>query len=149
MPLNVAALNNGLASCFADPAPDAGGCGQQWADAVKAYAAAIVPPVPAPALDAAAAALAGALGGAFSTPSAIGGMESAFATFGAAIAVGMAPLFTGVPPSGQVGFAAQFGGAPPATHGEAASAIAGRIDAWMKTGSATLVAPPNTVTPWN
>jgi hypothetical protein len=60
----------------------------------------------------------------------------------------MAPLFTGAPPAGQVGFAPQFGGAPPQTHGEAAGAIAGRIDAWMKTGSATLVAPPNTVTPW-
>ena len=149
MPLNVAALSNGLASCFASPAADAAGCGQQWADAVKDYAVGIVPPVPAPALEAAATALAGALGGAFSNPSAIPAMEQGFAAFGAAMALGMAPAFAGVPPAGPVGFAAQFGGSPPQTHGEAAGAIAGRIQAWMQTGSATLVAPPNTVTPWS
>lgn len=149
MPLNLPALSNGLASCFSAPAADAAGCGQQWADAVKEYAAGIVPPVPMPALEAAAAALAGALGGAFSNPSAIAGMESAFSAFGASVALGMAPTFAGVPPAGPVGFAAQFGGAAPETHNEAASAIASRIDTWMKTGSATLVAPPNTVTPWS
>lgn len=148
MPLNQAALSNGLASCFAAPAADAGGCGQQWADAVKAYAAGIVPPVPTPALEGAASALAGALGGAFSNPSAIAGMESAFAAFGAALAAGMLPAWASTPPAGQVGFAAQFGGAPPGTHGEAAGAIAGRIHAWMVTGSATLVAPPNTPVTW-
>lgn len=148
MPLNLAALSNGLASCFADPPGDAAGCGQQWADAVKNYAAGIVPPVPAPALEAAAGVLAGALGSAFATPAAIPAMELAFTAFGATVALGMAPAFAGVPPAGPVGFAAQFAGAAPETHGEAASAIAGRIDAWMKTGSATLVAPPNTVSPW-
>lgn len=147
MPLVVSVLSNALASNFAAPAADAGGCGQQWADAVKAYAAGLVPP--STALDAAAATLAGALGGAFASPSAIGGMESAFAAFGATLAAGMAPTFTGVPPSGPVGFADQFGGPAPETHGAAAGAIAGRIDAWMKTGSATLVAPPNTTTPWS
>lgn len=147
MPLDISVLSNELASNFAAPAADAGGCGQQWADAVKAYASGLVPP--STALDAAAAALAGALGGAFASPSAIGGMESAFAAFGASVALGMAPTFTGVPPAGPVGFAAQFGGAAPPTHGAAAGAIAGRIDAWFKTGSAVLVAPPNTTTPWS
>lgn len=147
MPLVVSVLSNRLASNFAAPAAEAGGCGQQWADAVKAYAAAIVPPVTAPALESAAAALAGALGGAFASPSAIGGMESAFAAFGAALALGMAPTFTGVPPAGAVGFASQFGGAAPETHGAAAGAIAGRIDAWLRTGTATLTASPNTPVP--
>lgn len=146
MPLVISVLSNALASNFASPAGDAAGCGQQWADAVKAYAAGIVPP--STTLNAAASALAGALGSAFASPSAIGGMESAFAAFGASLALGMAPTFTGVPPAGPVGFASQFGGPAPTTHAAAASAIAGRIDAWMKTGSAALVAPPNTVTPW-
>jgi hypothetical protein len=64
------------------------------------------------------------------------------------VALGIAPAFAGVPPAGPVGFAAQFGGAAPETHAAAGGAIAGRIDAWMKTGSATLVAPPNTPTTW-
>lgn len=149
MPLNLPALSNGLASCFSAPAADAAGCGQQWADAVKEYAAGIVPPVPTPALEGAASALASALGGAFSNPSAIAGMESAFAAFGASVALGMAPTFAGVPPAGPVGFADQFAGAAPETHGEAASAIAERIDVWMKSGTATLVAPPNTPVTWN
>jgi hypothetical protein len=149
MPLVLSVLSGQLATNFAAPAADAAGCGQQWAEAVKAYASAIVPPVPPPALESAVAALAGALGGAFASPSATGGMESGFAAFGAALAAGMAPAFTGVPPAGLVGFAAQFGGAAPATHGEAAGAIAGRIDAWLKTGTATLVAPPFTTTPWS
>jgi len=147
MPLVVSVLSSKLASNFAAPAADAAGCGQQWADAVKAYAASIVPPVLTPALESAASALAGALGGAFASPSAIGGMESAFAAFGAALAAGMAPTFAGVPPAGPVGFASQFGGSAPETHGAAASAIAGRIDVWLRTGSATIVAPPNTPVP--
>jgi hypothetical protein len=146
MPLALPALSNGLASCFASPAEDAAGCGQQWADAVKAYAAAVVPP--STTVEAAAATLAGALGAAFATPAAIPAMESAFAAFGASVALGMAPAFAGVPPAGPVGFAAQFAGAAPETHGEAASAIAGRIDVWMKSGTATLVAPPNTPVTW-
>lgn len=147
MALNLAALTDGLASTFANPPADAAGCAQGWADAVKAYAAGVVPP--SLAVDAAAASLAGALAGAFGSPSAIGGMESAFAAFATTVASGMAPTFAGVPPAAPVGFAAQFGGPAPETHSEAASAIAGRIDAWMKTGTATLVAPPNTPTIWS
>jgi hypothetical protein len=146
MPLNPSALSNGLESCFANPAPDAGGCGQQWANAMQSYAAALVPP--STTIAAAATTLAGALGAAFATPAAIGAMESAFSAFGATVALGQAPLFAGVPPSGPVGFAAQFGGPAPETHGEAASAIARRIDTWMRTGVGNLVAPPNTPTPW-
>lgn len=147
MPLVVSTLSSALASNFAAPAADAAGCGQQWADAVQAYAAAVVPP--STTVAAAAATLAGALGSAFASPSAIGPMETAFAAFGATVASGMAPAFTGVPPAGPVGFASVFGGALPETHGEAASNVASAIDAWMKSGSATLVAPPNTTAPWS
>lgn len=145
--LNIALLEQGLTDAFANPPASASGCGEAWANAVKAYCSAVVPPVLTPAIESAASALAGALGGAFSSPSAIGSMESAFAAFGAALALGMAPTFAGVPPAGPVGFASQFGGPAPTTHGAAASAIAGRIDSWMRTGSATLVAPPNTPIP--
>lgn len=147
MPLDSSLLANKLAALFADPPPDAGACGQAWGDAMKDYAAGLVPP--STAVAAAAGTLGGALGAAFATPSAIGGMEAAFAAFGATVALGQAPLYTGAPPADPVGFAAQFGGPAPETHGAAASAIAGRIHTWMATGSATLVALPNTVLPWS
>jgi hypothetical protein len=147
MALDVSTLANQLASNFAAPAADAAGCGQQWADAVEAYASAVVPP--SLSVSAAAATLASSLASAFSAPSAIPGMESAFTAFGSAVASGMAPTFTGTPPGGPVGFASIFGSALPETHGEAASNIASAIHAWMLTGTATLVAPPNTVTPWS
>jgi hypothetical protein len=147
MPLDVSALSSGLAECFAHPAADAAGCAGQWADAAQAYASGIVPP--STTVNAAAEALEGALAGAFASPAAIPVMESAFAAFAVSIASGMAPLFTGAPPSGPVGFAGQFAGPAPETHGEAAGAIASLIDTWMKSGTATLVALPNTVTSWS
>jgi hypothetical protein len=76
-------------------------------------------------------------------------MEAAFTAFGAAVGVGMAGAgFAAVPPAGPVGFAAQFGGPAPSTHADAAQQIASRIDLWMKTGTATLIAPPNTPVNW-
>lgn len=147
MPVNPSGLSNSLASNFASPAADAAGCAQQWADAVKSYAADVVPP--STTLETAAAALQSGLATAFAAPSAIAGMEQAFSAFGTSLAVGMAPTFTGAPPPGPVGFANQFGGPAPETHGAAAGAIASLIDTWFRTGTATLVAPPNTVTPWS
>lgn len=147
MPLHASSLGGQLASNFESPAADAAGCGQQWANAMKAYAAGLVPP--STQVETAAGTLAGALGAAFGSPAAIPAMELAFAAFGATVALGQAPAFTGTPPAGPVGFAAHFGGAKPETHGAAGSALADKIDAWMKTGTATLVAPPNTVTPWS
>lgn len=99
-------------------------------------------------MSAAQATLAGALASAFAAPNAIPAMESAFAAFAVTVGVGMAPTFAAVPPAAPVGFAGQFGGPPPATHAAAASAIASLIDTWMRTGISTLVAPPNTPTPW-
>jgi len=135
MPLVSSVLANGLASLFADPPPDAAACGQAWGDAVKDYAAGLVPP--STTMTAAAATLGGALGEAFATPSAIPAMEAAFAAFGVAVAGGQLPAFVGTPPPAPVGFAEQFAGPAPNSPGEAASAIAGKIDTWMRTGSAT------------
>jgi hypothetical protein len=146
MPVNSSGLSGALASNFASPAADAAGCAKQWADAMRDYASGVVPP--SLNVKTAAAALESGLSSAFAAPSAIAGMEQAFAAFAASLALGMAPTFTGVPPPGPVGFAAQFGGPAPETHGAAAGAIAGRIDAWFKTGTATLMAPPNTISNW-
>jgi hypothetical protein len=146
MPLSLPALSSGLADGFARPAADAAGCAAQWADAVKSHATAIVPA--SATVEAAAAALEGQLAEAFSAPSAISGMESAFAAFAAAVGGGMAG-WTPVPPPGPVGFAAHFAqDPPPATHSDAAGEVASLVDTWMKTGSATLIAPPFTVTNW-
>jgi hypothetical protein len=74
-------------------------------------------------------------------------MESAFAAFAVTVGGGMVG-FTPTPPAAPVGFASQFGGPKPATAADAASQIASLIDTWMRSGIGTLIAPPNTPTPW-
>ncbi len=134
MPLNVAGLQSALSAQFASPASSSPGCAQQWADAMRDYALAIVPPSASNA--GAASALNAALAAAFATPAAAPAMESAFASFAATLGAGMAPAFVSVPPPRPVGFAAQFAAQPP-THQAAAAAIAGLIDSWMRVGTAT------------
>lgn len=146
MPLALPALQSGIENVAANPPATAAGCAQAWADAVQAYAGGIVPP--SATVAAAAAALAGALTAAFQSPAAAPGMESAFAAFAASVGGGMAG-FAPVPPPAPVGFASQFSGPAPPSHSAAASAIAGLIDTWLRTGSATLIAPPNTLVPWS
>jgi hypothetical protein len=146
MPLALPALQAGLQNAFAEPPATVAQCAQAWADAVQAYAAAVVPP--SPQVASAAATLATALQSAFSAPDAAPGMESAFTNFALTVGAGMAPAFVAVPPPGPVGFPQQFAGPKPATHAAAAQAIATLIDTWMKTGSATPAAggPP---VPWS
>lgn len=145
MPLNAPGLTSGLASLFSDSPAQAGGCAEQWASAVQAWVAGIVPP--SAAVSGAVATLQGALGAAFATPDCAPAMESAFAAFAVTVGGGMAG-FAPTPPAGPVGFVALFAGAKPANHADAASAIATKIDTWMKTGFSTLLVPPFTVTPW-
>lgn len=145
MPLVEAVLASKLQAAFEQPASTAATCARQWADAVRDYAAPIVPP--STTVAAAADALAASLVSAFGTLAAVPAMESGFASFGVAVGGGMAG-FTPVPPSGLVGFAAQFAGPVPQTSEAAAAQIAARIHAWMLTGTTTLIAPPNTLTPW-
>lgn len=146
MPLVVATLQSALASAFAAPSPDYVSCAQAWANAMVSYASPIVPA--STTVQAAGTALAGSLASAFAAPSAIPGMESAFSAFAASVGLGMVG-FAPAPPPAPVGFAQQFSGPKPATHSAAAQAIAGLIDAWMRTGLSTLLAPPNTVVPWS
>lgn len=146
MPLNPAGLQSDLEAFFeASPDTDAA-CGQAWADAVEAYASGLVPP--STAVTSAAASLASSLTSAFAAPSAAAPFDAAFTSFAAAVAAGQAPTFTGVPPPAPLGIASLLGGTQP-THAAAAAAFASLIDAWMRTGSAVLVAPPNTVVPWS
>jgi hypothetical protein len=148
MPLVLASLQSGLQSCFADPPATYAECAQAWADAAQAWAAAIVPA--STTVSAAAAALSSALAGAFAAPDAIPGMESAFAAFAVTVGGGMAAAgYAPTPPAGPVGLVTEFAEPLPETHAEAATAIAGIIDTWMRTGIATLIAPPFTIVPWS
>lgn len=144
MPLNPAALQSSLESLFSTPPRAAADCAQAWADAVKGYAAGVIPA--STTVAAAAPALASSLASAFGTPSAAAGFDAAFTSFAATVAAGMLPAFAGVPPAAPLNIAGQLSLAQP-THAAAAAAFATLIDAWFRTGTATLVAPPNTFVP--
>lgn len=148
MPLSLSTLQDALESEFANPPSTSAQCAQAWADAMQSYASGIVPP--STSVSTAAGTLASALTAAFSSPAAAPLMETAFAAFAATVGAGMAAAgFTGTPPPGPVGFAPQFLAAKPPTHAAAAATYASLIDTWMKTGVATLIAPPNTPQPWS
>lgn len=146
MPLNPAGLQGDLEAFFAAPPATRAACAQAWADAVEAYASGLVPP--STTVASAAATLASSLESAFAAPAAAPLFDAAFTAFGATVAGGQAPTFTGVPPPAPLGIASLLA-SPQATHAAAAAAFATLIDTWAKTGSAVLVAPPNTVVPWS
>lgn len=147
MPLSAPTLISQLQSLATSPPATTAQCAQAWADAMQAYAAAIIPA--STTVSAAASALSSSLVGAFNAPLAAPGMEVAFTSFAATVGAGMAAAgFAPVPPVTPVGFVTLFAGPKPATHADAAQQIGSQIDTWMKTGVATLIAPPNTPTPW-
>jgi len=154
MPLDTSALGSALGDLFESP-PDGDGdqaagrnaCARAWADAMKGYAAGVIPA--STTVSGAAAALKSALVGAFGSADGAGAMEQAFAAFAGAVAGGMpAGGWAGVPPPAPVGFAALLATMQP-SRGAAAAAWATKIDTWMRTGTATLIAPPNTPINWN
>lgn len=134
MPLDTAGLQPDIEALASSPGETVAACATQWANAMGDYAASVVPA--STTVSAATSALQTALAGAFASPAAAPGMESAFSAFAASVGLGMAPAFVATPPPGPVGFAAQFLVQPP-THAAAATAIAGLIDVWMRTGTAT------------
>lgn len=146
MPLNPASLQSALESLFSAPPASEADCAHAWADAVGNYAAAIVPA--SLAVSAAAEALAGALQSAFATPSAATAFDAAFLSFATTIGEGMAPAFTGTPPPLPLNIANQLA-IPQDTHAAAAAAFTTLIDGWFRTGTAVLVAPPNTLVNWS
>lgn len=135
MPLNPSGLQSSLQSLAASPGADIAACAKAWADAMKSYAAGIIPA--STTVTAAATTLQSALASAFAQPSAASAMETAFAAFATTVGGGMAPAFTATPPTGPVGFATQFAQPFPATHAAAASAMSSLIDTWMKKGKGT------------
>ena len=144
MPLDAAGLQSDLEAFFADPhivlvagevdvTASRLACAREWADAMQAYAADIVPP--STTVVAAAAALKGSLASAFALPSASTAVDAAFLAFATAIGGGMAG-FTPAPPLAPLSVATLLG-ATAATHADAATSFASTIDVWMKTGTAT------------
>ena len=147
MPLNPSSLQSSLQSLFASPPGTRAACGQAWADAVKGYAASIVPA--STTVNAAASTLASSLASAFAAPSAASGFDAAFAAFATTVGTGMAAAgFTGTHPASPLNVASLLSSTRP-THAAAAAAFSSLIDAWFRTGLATLIAPPNTVVPWS
>lgn len=117
-----------------------------WADAIVNYAASVAPP--AVGVSALKGALVGVFTGAFSSAAAAPLMEPAMAIFGAGVGLGMAPAFVAVPPAGTVNFASLWVATTDNTD-QAADDLAGAIDTWMKTGTATAIAPGSTPVNWS
>jgi hypothetical protein len=143
MTLDKSGLKSNLENLFKDPPFEESACAKAWADAMNSYASAVGPP--STAVSTAATTLQGLLAGFAAADQAASLMESAFATFAGAVALGMATTYTGAPPTGNVGFADVFRSTS-ADPGARASTLADAIDTWMKTGKATLTLSP--FTPW-
>jgi hypothetical protein len=147
MPLAPPALESAIAALTGDNSPASpAAAAQAWADAAQAMFAGVVPA--STTVTAAAATLKTAIETAFGATSGLdAALESAFAAFAVTIAGGMLPLYTGIPPPAPVGFVAMLSTNRPSLDAFAAD-LADALDTWAKTGTATLVAPPNTLTPW-
>lgn len=148
MALNLPTFKSDLALVFANASPVPSTLAAQWASALNSYVSGIVPAVTPVARAGAIATLTSALTGIFVSGA---NPEPAFAAFATALAAGMAPTFTGVPPVLPVGFATEFAKLPSAwatSHATAATLWGDKIHVWLTTGTATLTAPPNTPTTW-
>lgn len=148
MPLSVPALLEALPGAAGRPGPaSVADAAAQWAAAMQAYVAAIIPF--STTIEAATLVLEAGLATAFAARPAVALMESAFAQYAVALGGGMAGAgFVATPPPAPVGFAALFAMGPAATREEGLQRLAAQIDVWMKTGIAALSAPPNTPQPW-
>lgn len=136
MALNKAALSQALADLNeglqSDPPTTTSQCAAGWSGAMSQYAAGVVPA--SSAVAAASSALESALAAAFESEDGLNQMESAFASFAATVAGGMAPAFTATPPPAAVGFADQTELIETAE--DFGNVYADLIDAWMTTGEA-------------
>lgn len=146
MPLLISALQTGLPGAGeADYPTTIEGCAAAWRQAIEGWAAGIVPP--STTVGAAAAALEGQLVAAF-TASSLSAVDDALTAFALAVGVGMLPAYVAVPPAAGPGLVVLLRNARPPTRQAAIDLVAGTLDTWMRTGTATLVAPPFTVLPW-
>lgn len=146
MPLDPAKLGDDLEAI--GPQGSIAAAAASWATAVGGYAASVFPA--STTVAAAKGALETALNAAFGKALAAPDMEIAFTAFGTLVGGGMTGAgFAGVGPVAEVGFATFFAAGPRDSAEAAANALAALIQAWMITGTATLIAPPNTVVPWS
>jgi hypothetical protein len=121
--------------------------GQAWADAVDAYAAAIIPPsTTSPACK---TALAGALAGMSSPNGALVVLPAGFTGYAAVLGGGMAPTFIATPPPVPLNLSPAFSlGMSRAPAAEVIAQIAALVDAWFRTGIAVpLIGGPSV--PWS
>jgi len=132
MALNPASLQSSLLSLFSNPPASRAACAQAWADAIQAYAVAIVPP--SSTVAAACATLKTALESAFALPSAAAAIDAAFTACGVAIAGGMVFPFLSNPPPAPLGIATLLATTRP-TAAVAAAAFTTLIDTWFRTGT--------------
>lgn len=150
MALVKAGLASGLKAIADDPPSSFADAASLWASELVAYASDVTPA--STTVSAGEAPLKAALEVAFEAGSESGDgtpqMEAAMTAFGATIAGGMTGAgFTGAPPAGDVGFADAFSSNRDSTQA-GADAVADKVDAWMKTGTATPIAPGPTI-PWS
>ena len=147
MPIVKAALNQGLPAAEEAAYPDSyASAAQAWASAVQSWASGVTPPSATAA--AAVNTLRSALEAAFASGEAASPMDSAFLAFAAQLGAGMAPAYVATPPTSPPGFASVFAQPAPSTRAEGIERIASLLDTWLRTGTAMLAAPPNTVVPW-
>lgn len=127
-----------MAGSNVDYAASRSACAQKWADAMQAYLSSpgsLLTPA-STSITTALATFKSSLASAFATTSAASLVDAAFATLAATIGSGMAPAFVATPPAGNPGFASNIT-TTEASHALAAASWAERIDAWLKTGTAT------------
>lgn len=142
MPLVQATLAADLETLFSDPPATESECADEWASAFESYALMIVPP--STTVSTAAATLRSSLSGFNDDSQLASTLSSALTSFAATIAGGMAPAFTGTPPSSPLSLS--FSNHD--THAAAAQAIASAVQSWMITGTAINNASGVT-TPWS
>lgn len=148
MPLNSTSLHDDLLDLFEDPGATIAACADAWGSAMEGCCSGIVPP--STTVSAAAGVLKTQLAAAFalSYPASVASIELAFTAFGTAVGLGMLPAYAATPPAGPVGFS-DLVGTTRDTYEEAATDTTSLLMTFLGTGTATLVAPPNTVLPWS
>jgi hypothetical protein len=138
MSLNIGGLVQGLTDLATNPPATPDQCGARWGNIMTTYASTVLPP--SLGVSAAATALQGSLTSAFAAiEGALPLIETAFAAFAAAVAVGMLSppvVATAVPPPVPVGFATLFVPPYPPTSEAGAQAVATLINLWMVKGTA-------------
>lgn len=123
-------------------------CAQKWADAMQKYlssAGSVLTPA-STTITTALATFKTSLASAFATTGAAAAVDTAFVALATSLGTGMAPAFVATPPAGNPGFASNIT-TNEASHALAAASWAARIDAWLRTGTATPTGGGSAV-PW-